>query len=129
MADSASLMQPSIDRETPSSSSELLIILGRLKVLRSVKYFPRVDTFSALSEPSSSGTLFSSRSAVLQMSASWVVVFGLGELVVTRWLEKPSDTSAVHAQELKTRVVPSGTLLTSLDPAIKFASELAESPT
>ena len=43
--DSASLMQPSIDRETrftPSSSSELLI-LGRLIVLRQVKYFPRVS--------------------------------------------------------------------------------------
>ena len=37
MADSASLMQPSIDRETrstPSSSSELLMILGRLIDLR-----------------------------------------------------------------------------------------------
>ena len=45
MVDSASLMQPSIDRETrftPSCSSELLI-LGRLIVLRQVKYFPRVS--------------------------------------------------------------------------------------
>ena len=41
---SVSLVQPSIDRETrftPSSSSEFLI-LGRLIVLRCVKYFPRV---------------------------------------------------------------------------------------
>ena len=53
--------------------------------------------------------------------------FNLGESGVTRWLEKPSDTSVVHAQELKTRVVPSGTLLASLDPAIEFADELAES--
>ena len=63
------------------------------------------------------------------MSASWVVVFGLGELVVTRWLEKPPDPLAVHAQDPKTRVVLSGTLLASLDPAIEFADELAESPT
>ena len=42
---SASLMQPSIDRETwstPSSSSEFLI-LGHLIVLRLVTYFPRVS--------------------------------------------------------------------------------------
>ena len=57
------------------------------------------------------------------------VVFGLGELGVTRWLEKPPDPSAMHAQEPKTRVVPSGMLLASLDPAIEFADELAESPT
>ena len=57
------------------------------------------------------------------------MIFGLGELGVTRWLEKPPDPSAVHAQELKTRVVPSGTLLASLDLAIEFADELAESPT
>ena len=57
------------------------------------------------------------------------MVFGLGELGVRRWLEKPPDPSAVHAQEMKTRVVPSGTLLASLDPAIEFADELAESPT
>ena len=48
---------------------------------------------------------------------------------MTRWLDKPPDPSAVQAQELKTRVVSSGTLLTSLDPAIEFADELAESPT
>ena len=48
------------------------------------------------------------------------MVFGLGELGVTRWLEKPPDPSAVQAQEPKTRVVPSGTLLASLDPAIEF---------
>ena len=40
-----------------------------------------------------------------------------------------ADQSAVHAQEPKTRVVPSGTLLASLDPAIEFVDELAESPT
>ena len=57
------------------------------------------------------------------------MVFGLGGLGVTRWLEKPPDPSAVHAQEPKTRVVPSSTLLASLDPAIEFADELAESPT
>ena len=88
-----------------------------------------VDTFSVLSESSSSRALFPSRSAVSQMSAGWSVIFGLGELGVTRWLEKPPDPSAVQAQEPKTRVVPSGTLLVSLDPAIKFADELAESPT
>ena len=58
-----------------------------------------------------------------------MMAFGLGELGVTRWLEKPPDPSAVHAQEPKTRVVPSGTLLALLDPAIEFADELAESPT
>ena len=63
------------------------------------------------------------------MSADWKVVFGLGELGVTRWLEKLPDPSAVQAQEPKTRVVPSGTLLASLDPAIEFANKLAESPT
>ena len=87
-----------------------------------------VDTFSALSELSSSRTLFPSGSVISQMSAGWMVVFGLGELGVTRWLEKPPDPSAVHVQEPKTRVVPSGTLLVSLDPAIEFADELAESP-
>ena len=63
------------------------------------------------------------------MSASWGVIFGLGELCVTGWQEKPPDPSAVHAQEPKMWVVPLGTLLASLDPAIKFADELAESPT
>ena len=62
------------------------------------------------------------------MSASWGVVFGLGESGVTRWLEKPPDPLVMHAQEPKTRVVPLGTLLASLDPAIEFANELAESP-
>ena len=33
------------------------------------------------------------------------------------------------SQEPKTRVVPSGTLLASLDPAIEFVGELAGSPT
>ena len=56
-----------------------------------------VDTFSVLSESSSGRALFLSRSAVLQMSAGWSVIFGLGELGVTRWLEKPPDPSAVHA--------------------------------
>ena len=63
------------------------------------------------------------------MSASWGVVFGLGELGVTRWLEKPPDPSAMHAQEPKMRFVPFGTLFASLDPAIEFADELAESLT
>ena len=63
------------------------------------------------------------------MSASWERVFDLGELGVTRWLEKPPVPSAVHAQEPKMRVVPSGTLLALLDPAIEFAGELAESLT
>ena len=63
------------------------------------------------------------------MSTSWNQVFDLGELGVTRWLEKPPVPSAVQAQEPKTRVVPSGTLLASLDPAIEFIGELAESPT
>ena len=40
-----------------------------------------------------------------------------------------SDPSAVHAQEPKMRVVPSGMLLVSLDPANELADELAESPT
>ena len=56
------------------------------------------------------------------------MVFGLGKLGVTRWLEKPLDPSTMQAQEPKTRVVPSGTLLASLDPAIEFADELADSP-
>ena len=85
--------------------------------------------FSGLSESSLGRLIFSSRSVDLQISASWEMVFGLGELGVTRWLGKPPDLSAVHAQEPKTRVVPSGTLLASLDPAIEFADELAESPT
>ena len=55
--------------------------------------------------------------------------FRLGELGVIRWLEKPPVPSAVQAQEPKTRVVPFGTLLESLDPAIEFIGELAESPT
>ena len=63
------------------------------------------------------------------MSAGWGVIFGLGELGVTRWLEKPPEPSAVHAQEPKIRVVPSGTLLASLDPAIELADDLAEAPT
>ena len=63
------------------------------------------------------------------MSASWGVVFGLGESGVTRWLEKLPDPSAMHALEPKRSVVPLGTLLASLDPAIEFAEELAESPT
>ena len=58
-----------------------------------------------------------------------MVVFSSGDLGMTRWLEKPPDLSAVQAQEPKTRVVPSGTLLASLNPAIEFADELAESPT
>ena len=57
------------------------------------------------------------------------VVFRLGESDVTRWLEKLPDPSAMQAQESKMRVVPSGTLLASLDPAIEFADELTESPT
>ena len=88
-----------------------------------------VNTFSALSEPIPSRTLFLLRSEFLRMSAGFGVIFGLGELCVTRWLEKPPDPSAMHAQEPKTRVVPSGTSLTLLDPAIEFADELAESPT
>ena len=54
---------------------------------------------------------------------------GLGEFGVTRWLEKPPDSSVVHAQGPKTRVVPLGTSLALLDPTIEFAGELAESPT
>ena len=88
-----------------------------------------VGTFSVASELSSSRALFLLRSAISQMSAGWRVMFGLGELGVMKWLEKPPDPSAVQAQEPKTRVVPSGTLLASLDPAIEFADELAESPT
>ena len=63
------------------------------------------------------------------MSASWKQVFDLGELSVTRWLEKTPVPSAVQAQEPKTKVVPSGTLLVLLDPAIEFVGELTESPT
>ena len=88
-----------------------------------------VDTFSGLSKSSSVGTLFSSGSTDSQMSATWELIFGLGGLGMTRWLEKPPVPLAVHAQDPKTRVAPSGTLLASLDPAIKFADELAESPT
>ena len=85
--------------------------------------------FLGLSESSSGGTLPLSRSADSRMSASWERVLGLGELGVTRWLEKAPVPSAVHAQEPKMSVVPSGTLLALLDPAIEFAGELAESPT
>ena len=63
------------------------------------------------------------------MPASWERVFDLGEFSVTRWLEKPPVPSPVQAQEPKTKVVPSSTLLALLDPAIEFVSELAESPT
>ena len=63
------------------------------------------------------------------MPASWEGVFDLGELGVTRWQEKPHVPSAVQAQEPKTRVVPSGTLLALLDPAIEFVGELAETAT
>ena len=45
---------------------------------------------------------------------------------MTRWLEKPPDPLAVQAQEPKMRLVPSGTLLALLDPAIEFVGELAE---
>src|SRR6185437_9517428 len=85
--------------------------------------------FLGLSESSSGGTLFSSRSVDSRMTASWERVFDLGELGVTRWLEKPPVPSAVQAQEPKTKVVPSGTLLALLDPAIEFVGELAESRT
>ena len=88
-----------------------------------------VDMFSGLSESSSGRTLFSSRSVDSWMLASREMIFGLGESGVTRWLEKPPDPSAMHAQEPKTRVVPLGMLLASLDPAIEFADELVESPT
>ena len=57
------------------------------------------------------------------------MVFDSGDLGVMRWLEKPPDPSAVQAQEPKMRVVPSGTFLASLNPAIEFADELADSPT
>ena len=63
------------------------------------------------------------------MSASWERVFDLGELGVTRWLEKPPVPSAVQAQEPKTKVVPSGTPLVLLGPAIEFVGELANAPT
>ena len=63
------------------------------------------------------------------MLASWERVFDLGELGMTRWLEKPPVPSAVQAQESKTKVVPSGKLLAMLDPVIEFVGELAESPT
>ena len=88
-----------------------------------------VGTFPGLSESSSGRTLSSSRSAKLRVSATCELVFGLGELGVTRWLEKPPVPSAVQAQEPKTRVVPSGTLLASHDPVIEFVGELTESPT
>ena len=83
--------------------------------------------FSALSELSSSRACSLSSSASWQVSADWLMVFDLGDLGVMRWLEKPPDPSAVQAKEPKTRVVPSGTLLASLDQAIEFADELAES--
>ena len=88
-----------------------------------------VDAFSGLSELSSGRTLFPSGSTYLRTSATWEMVFGLGEFGVTRWLEKPPDPSAMNAQEPKTTVVPSGMMLASLDPAIEFSDELAESPT
>ena len=54
-----------------------------------------VDTFSGVSELSSGGACFPSSSTNSQMSVDWKVVFGLGELGVKRWLEKPPDPSAV----------------------------------
>ena len=62
-----------------------------------------VDMFPGLSESSSGGTLSSLRSLDSRMSASWERVFDLGELGVTRWLEKPPVPSAVQAQEPKTK--------------------------
>ena len=85
--------------------------------------------FPGLSESSSGGTHSSSRSADSRMSVSCVRVFDLGKLGVIRWLEKPPILSVVQAQEPKTKVVPSGTLLVLLDPSIEFVGELAESPT
>ena len=85
--------------------------------------------FPGLSESSLGGALFSSRSVDLRMPASWERVFDLGELGMTRWLEKPPSPSAVQAQGPKMKVVPSGMLLALLDPAIEFVGELAESPT
>ena len=64
-----------------------------------------VGTFSGLSESSSSRTLFLSRPTDSRMPATWELVFGLGKLGVTRWLEKTPIPLAVHAQEPKTRVV------------------------
>ena len=69
-----------------------------------------VDMFSGLSELSSDGTLSSSRPVDSRMSASRERVFDLGELGMTRWLEKPPVPSAMQAQEPKMKVVPSGTL-------------------
>jgi len=43
-------------------------------------------------------------------------------------LQKPPNPSVMQAQEPKTRVVPSGTMLASLDPAIESADELAKLP-
>ena len=63
------------------------------------------------------------------MPASWERVFDLGELGVTRWLEKPPVPAALQAQEPKMKVVPSGTLLALLDPAIEFVGELTKCPT
>ena len=62
-----------------------------------------VDTFSALSGLSLRIALFPLRSAILQTLTGWRVAFGLGELGMTRWLEKPPDPSAVHAQEPKNK--------------------------
>ena len=63
------------------------------------------------------------------ISAGWLFISDSVALGVMRWLEKPPDPSAVQAQEPKMRVVPSGTFLASLNPAIEFADELAEPPT
>ena len=56
-------------------------------------------------------------------------VFASGALGMMRWLEMPPIPSAVQAQEPKMRVVPSRTVLASLDSAIEFAEKLAETPT
>ena len=85
--------------------------------------------FSVMFETNLSRAWFPPSSALLLVSADWLLVFDSGVLGVTRWLEKPPDLSAVQAQEPKTRVVPSGMLLASFDPVIEFADELAESPT
>ena len=88
-----------------------------------------VDVFLLFSESGSDRTRFSPSLEASAVSAGRSSDFSSGALGVMRWLEKPPDPSAVRAHEPKMKVVPSGTMLASLDPAIEFADELAESPT
>ena len=87
-----------------------------------------IDMFSLFSESSSGRARFPPSLGASAVPADWSSSFASGSSGMIRWPVKPPDPSAVQAQEPKTRVVPSGTALASLDLAIKFTGELVESP-